>query len=152
LSNQFILWLIIIIPWLTLIVMGKENAKRYLPVGLFAAFTSSIIIETGITLQWWAVLETAYPLKSIAYLFGLLPVMTMWIFRYTFGNFLLYIGVDAISNITFTFLYLGIFLSNRGIFQYVAVSPFQTFLMTTVHGFALYGYQIWQEGIFVRSR
>lgn len=150
-SNQAILWSMLILPWFTLFFMKREDIKRYMPVALFAAITSILIVEVGDTLKWWAVKETAYPLHNISYLYGLNPVLTMWLLRFTYGRFWLYMVIDAVLNLGFAYLVLNYFLSSRGIFLYIGITPFQTFLITTAHGILLYGYQIWQEAIFARS-
>lgn len=149
-NNQVILWSMLILPWLTLFFMKKEDIKRYMPAALFAAITSIAIIEAGETLKWWAIKETVYPLHNISYVYGMIPVLTMWLFRFTYGRFWLYMAIDSILNLGFTYLVLGYYLSNRGIFEYIGITPFQTFLIVTAHGILLYAYQIWQVGVFVR--
>lgn len=150
-SNQILSWVIIILPWLTLFFMKKESIKRYMPIALLSIIYSMIAVQVGDSLKWWVVKEMPYPLRSLPNIFGLNPVMTMWIFYFTYGRFWLYMTTEIVANLVFSYLYLGYFLSIRNIFQFTGGSPFRVVLMTTTAGILLYCYQKWQEGIFVRS-
>ncbi|MBP2636792.1 MAG: hypothetical protein H6Q72_2699 [Firmicutes bacterium] len=151
-SNQVVLWSMIIVPWLTLFFMKKEEIKRFMPVALFSVITSIVIVEVGQTLGWWIVRETAYPLKTVSYLFGLNPVMTIWLFHFLYGRFWRYVAIDLILNFGFVFLFLVHFIASRGITQRLDITPLQNVLLSTLHGVLLYGYQMWQEGVLVRSK
>lgn len=146
-SNQLILWSMLILPWLTLIFMKKDEIKRYMPVALFTAATSAIIIESGATLGLWAYRETAYPIKMISYNYGIIPVITMWIFKFTFKRFWVYLAVNAVFDIGFAYLMLP-WLVSRGIFDFV--NSRIVLFITIPHSILLYVYQKWQEGELIR--
>lgn len=150
-NNQIILWCIFILPWFTLFFMKKEDIKRYMPVGLFAIFTSAIILEIGHTLRWWVYNETAYPLRNISYLYGAIPVATMWLFKFTYGKFWLYVGADFLLNLIYTLLFEYYFLGRRGIIEFERVSPMLDVFATSALGIIIYGFHMWQEGIFVKK-
>lgn len=150
-SNQVLSWSILLLPWLTLIFMKKENIKRFMPTVLLSIIYSVLAVQVGDTLKWWVVKEPVYPLHSLPNVFGLNPVMTIWIFQFTYGRFWLYTATEVVVNLVFPYLYLGYFLSIRNIFQFTGGSPFYVFLMTTAAGILLYCYQMWQEGIFAQS-
>jgi hypothetical protein len=46
-SNQVLLWSMLILPWLTLFFMSTENIKKWTPVALFSALTSVLAVELG---------------------------------------------------------------------------------------------------------
>lgn len=150
-SNQAILLAVFIFSWLTLLFMKKEDIKRFMPVGLFATVTSAIILEAGITFGWWVYPVKLYPLQNVPYLYGPIPVATIWLFKYTYGRFWLYIGADFLLNLFYTLVFEDYFLGNRGAIQFQNVSPMLDVFMTSALGVIIYAYQIWQEGIFVRS-
>jgi hypothetical protein len=150
-SNQLLLWSVFVVPWLTLFLMRKEDIRRFLPVALFSALSSIIIVEIGITLNWWAANETAYPLRTLSYLLGLNPIITMWMMRFLYRKFFLYIAIDAAFNLGFAFVFLGYLLQRRGIYIYTGTGPFFTFFLTTAHGILLYVYHMWQQAIFAHS-
>jgi hypothetical protein len=115
--------------------MKKEDIKRFMPVGLFATVTSAMILEMGITLGWWAYPVKLFPLQNVPYLYGPIPVATMWLLKFTYGRFWLE----------------DYFLGSRGVIQFLSVSPMLDVFMTSALGIVIYGYQVWQESIFVRS-
>lgn len=150
-SNQTILAAVFILSWLTLLFMKKEDIKRFMPVGLFATVTSAMILEAGITFGWWVYPVKLYPFQNVPYLYGPIPVSTMWILKFTYGRFWLYVGVDFLLNLFYTLVFESYFLGNRGVIQFQNVSPMLDVFMTSALGVIIYAYQIWQEGIFVRS-
>lgn len=148
-SNEVILWGTLIIPWLSLFFMPKEDAKRYMAVGFLATILSIVVTEIGIRHAWWAIRETIYPLAVIpTYTYGFFPVMPMWLFKYLYGRFGLYLAVDTVLNIVFAFVVLPWFAS-RGIVDFDG--GLQVFIFESLIAIIMYSYQIWQEGIFVRS-
>ncbi len=150
-SNQVILWSMFILPWFSLFFMKRVDIKRYMPVALFATTTSILIAEIGDTLKWWSFMETAYPLHNMSYIYGLNPVSLLWIMKFTYRKFGVFIIADAILNLGFAYLLLGYFLHSRGIFSYLTLTPFHVLLITTVHGIISYGYQLWQESVLAWS-
>jgi hypothetical protein len=150
-SNQMILWSIFIVPWLTLFLMKKEDVKRYMPVGLFAIFTSALILEAGVSLEWWKYNETAFPLQNISYLYGAIPVATMWIIKFTYGRFWLFVVADFLLNLFYTFVFENYLLGNRNIIQFIKINPMEDVIMTSMLGILIYGFHMWQEDIFIRK-
>lgn len=147
-SNTVILWGMLLIPISTLFFMNKEDIKRYTPVALFTAVTGAIISETGVTLGWWAPSKTVFFLNQIPiFTYTAIPIFTMWIFKFTYGNFWLYVATNALADIGFAYLILP-WLDTRGISQFLAATSLTVYLINFVHQFLLYGYQMWQEKIF----
>jgi hypothetical protein len=64
-SNQVILWSMLIVPLMTLIFMPREDIKRYMPAGLLVTLTSILAYDIGISYGCWALRETTYPLAVI---------------------------------------------------------------------------------------
>ncbi len=150
-NNQVILAAIVILSWLSLLFMRKEDIKRFMPVGLFATVTSAMILETGITLGWWAYPVKLFPFQNVPYLYGPIPVATLWLLKFTYGRFWLYVGIDLLLNLFYTLAFEDYFLGSRGVIQFLSVSPMLDVFMTSALGIVIYGYQVWQESIFVRS-
>lgn len=145
-SNQVILYSLLILPWLTLFFMKKKDIKRFMPVALLNSVLSMLIVQSGETLKWWAVKETIFPLRSLPHLIGLNPVSVMWIFKFTFGRFWLFMAVELVLNLLFAYFFYDFFLRIRGIVEFV--NPLLVFITTTIHGILLYLYFRWQESIY----
>jgi hypothetical protein len=134
----------LILPWLTLFFMQKEDIKRFMPLALFTMLTASILVEAGITLKLWTIRETAYPLNhSISYVYGMDPVVAMWIFKFTYGRFGLFAAVDTAFNLGFSYIFTP-WLASRGIKE-LLTTRFTVFLLATGLAILLYIFQMWQE-------
>lgn len=150
-SNQIILWSTFIVPWLTLLLMKKEDTKRYMPAALLGIVTSTIVIDVGVRLGFWVVQETGFPFyEMFPFLYGLYPVVTMWVFKFTNGNFLIYMVTNAIIDLGLSFIFLGYFLAVRGIVYFIGITKFQEWLLAIGRAIVLYIYQKWQEGESIR--
>lgn len=151
-SNQVLLWSMLILPWLTLFFMPKDSIKRWTPAALFSAVTSVIAVQMGENLGWFIYEESTYPLGTGYYIiFGLNMVTTMWLFYFVYGRFWLYMAIDVLLNIGFIFVFHVYFLGSRGLFHEVGITPLINASITTFDGALVYAYQMWQEGIFART-
>lgn len=148
-SNQVLLWGTLIVPWLSLFFMPKDDIKRYMSAGLLGGFMSILVSEAGVANGWWYFRETTYPLAMMSsYTYGLFPIIPMWLFKYTYGRFGVYLAVDTVLNIGFAFFILP-WLGSRGIIDFDA--GLIVLFFESVIASIMYIFQIWQEGIFVRS-
>ena len=148
-SNQVLLWGLFLIPWLTLIFMPREDVKRYMPAGLLATVLCIITTEIGIANGWWYIRETTYPLALMpTYTYGLFPVVTMWTLKYCYRRFQYFLVSELFLNTLFATIYVP-WIARRGIKDFDA--SLILFFFAWAMGLILYGYQMWQEGIFARS-
>lgn len=151
-SNQALLWSMLILPWLTLFFMPKENIKRWMPVALFSALASVLAVEVGESLGWFAYGEAAFPLRTPSYIiFGLNIITTIWLFNFLYGRFGRYIAIDTVLNFIFIYGFHVYFLGSRGLFHEVGLTPLLNTLIVIFVGFLAYGYQMWQAEIFAPS-
>ncbi|MEA4926973.1 MAG: hypothetical protein VB084_16930 [Syntrophomonadaceae bacterium] len=143
-SAQTIAWSVIVLPWLTLFLMKKEDVKRFLPVALFTVVSSAIIYESGITFNMWSTRETAYPLSQmLPSIYGAFPVLTMWVFKFTYDRFWSYLATNAVLDIVWAYVIFPWFVAS-GILVFLK-SNIYAFILTICHAILVYGYQIWQE-------
>lgn len=149
-SNQVILWSTIILPWLTLLSLKQEDIKRYTSVALFGTLGSTIVGEFAITLNWWSIKESIFPFYHILpFTYSAFLVGIIWIFKLTYGRFWLFLLINALFDWVLCFP-LPIFFAQRGIGELINDNGFYLFVISIVHGVLLYGYQMWQEGIFIQ--
>ena len=151
-SNQVIQWSMLIVPWLTLFLMKKEDIKRYMPVALFATVLSTIIHDVGTTLGFWSTRESTFPFyQMFPYFFGTMPVLTIWVFKFTYGHFGMYFVTNTILDIGFNSFLLSYFLPSNGLFDF-NLSLFTALPITLIHAVVIYGYQMWQDGILIDTK
>ncbi|WP_333595140.1 hypothetical protein [Anaerospora hongkongensis] len=147
-SNQAVLWSMLVLPWLTLAFMKTQEIKRWMPAALFVIVTSTIIVDAGVTLRIWETHENTYPLNEmISYVYGALPVGSMWILKYTYRRFWLYTAFQLAGSFILILL-VQPWLHNRDIFVYVdptIIGGLEPFTITVVHLLLVYFYQRWQD-------
>lgn len=148
-NNQAILWSMLILPWLTLFFMRKEDFKRFFTVALLAAISALVIADIGTTLHAWAGKENIFPLGSTSPItLGLFLIVTLWLFKFTYGRLWLFIPAELVLNLGFAFI-LEPWLIARGIHENILANNFNHFLNSTAQGILLYIYQMWQEDALV---
>ncbi|MEN6324745.1 MAG: hypothetical protein ABFD18_00840 [Syntrophomonas sp.] len=142
-SNQMIMWGSLIVPWLTLAFMNKEDIKRFMPAGLFATFLTIIFCDVGVRNGWWQFRATPYPFALLSpYVYGLFPIIPMWILKFTYERFWLFMGTESVVNVIFSFVLLPWF-GSRGILEFNA--GLIVFVVATLFALLMYGFQMWQE-------
>lgn len=150
-SNSFIMWSLTLVPWLTLFIMKKEEVKRWLSVAMFSVVLATIINDIGIGLGIWSIRESTYPFSQVLpFFYGIMPVLTVWVFKLAYRRFWLYMITNTILDVVFNFFILGYFLPSRGILDF-NISPFLSLPITLLHAVVIYGYQIWQDDVLINS-
>ena len=147
-SNQTLLWSSVVLAWASTIFLKKEEMRRYMSVALFCMIVFTFIIEAGISLHWWAVKEPSFPLINIPiFVYGAYLVGTIWIFKYTYSRFWIFITTNIVLDFILIFFIVDWFVQ-RGVWIFY-ISYFQVLLITTSLAALIYGYQMWQEGAAV---
>lgn len=146
------MWSMFFIPWLSLFFMKKKEVKRWLPVTLFAVVLTTIIHDIGTTLGFWATRESTFPFyQMLPYYYGFMPVLTIWVFKFTYRRFGMYFITNLILDIGFNFFLLNYFLPSRGIMDF-NISPVLSLPITLTHAIVIYGYQLWQDSMLLDTK
>ncbi|HWR06149.1 hypothetical protein [Sporomusa sp.] len=144
-SNQTLLWSSVVLAWASTLFLKKEEMRRYMPVALFCSLAFAFIFEMGISLQWWAVKESSFPLINIPiFIYGPYLIATIWIFKYTYRRFWLYLVTNIVLDYILIFFLIDWFIQ-RAVWD-AYISYFQILVVTTLLAVLIYGYQMWQEG------
>jgi hypothetical protein len=152
--TKAILWSMLILPWLSLLLMKRDGLKRYTPVAVFTALLVTITYEIAYVYEWWVIDTSIVPWGNITNLpnaYGLFFVGTLWIFYLTYRHFGLYLLVNTAFNWVFAFPAMA-FFDAVGIKHYVNMTPWVLWAIGVVQSLVIYGYQKWQEDIFVKPK
>jgi hypothetical protein len=147
-SNTFISWSMAIFPWLTLLLLPKEDVKRYMPVTSFSTLFIALGWSLGNQLELWSIREPTFPFPVLPLYFYGMPPFTLWAFKLAYGRFKLYAFLNFVFDIIFIYL-IAPWLGNRGIIYYNTTAL--NFFFPYAISFILYGYQLWQEDVLVPS-
>lgn len=149
-SNQLILWGSVIAPWFTLLFLPKEEVKRYMPVALFGALITTIVGEVALALDWWTIKDAVFPFYHMPpFTYGGFLVGIIWLFRLTYGRFLLFMLANALFDYVLVYHITGGLMVRRGIIELVNITPLRLLIMNIANAALLYGYQMWQEEVLV---
>ncbi|WP_156142330.1 hypothetical protein [Rossellomorea aquimaris] len=148
-SVKMILWLILIIPWITLFFLKKREIKRFMPVGILASFIMVLYNLVAYNHQHWKINVSIIPSLNPAFVSGVLGaflVVTIWIFTYSFGHFWKYLLVNIVADFMFAVFPFHYLLQEKlQIYQLVTISPWERWGLFVAISVVIYGYQVWQE-------
>lgn len=145
-NSKFLILLLTILPWLTAPFIGKSSFKRYLPGTIFMCLyvtAEGIVAERR---KWWWFPFAIRPnvLGEMPLILGPFFVGSLWILKYTFGNFKLYMKVNMVMDTIFTFFMIDRF-KKIGYVTLVRFSKFQLSLLFLVKSILMYGFQVLYE-------
>ncbi|MDQ0230178.1 hypothetical protein [Metabacillus malikii] len=144
--------LMTVLPWLTLPFLKRNTIKRFLPASIcmfFYLFGESLLAERK---KWWRFHYNIKPnaLGAIPLLIGPFFVGSLWIMKYTYGNFIRYFITNAIIDSIFTYLLLDWF-KKIGYMSLVKLSKLNMSVTFLIEATLLYGFQLLYEKINKRQ-
>lgn len=149
--NKVILWTILIAPWFTLFFLNKEDIKRFAPPAILASYLMIIYNVIAKNENHWVINENIIPWLKPLYvsgIFGGFPVLTLWIFYFTYGRFWRYLITNIILDFLFAiFPFHYLFHNILGIYTLVNITPWERFFLFVTFAIILYGFYKWQEAI-----
>lgn len=106
---------IILIPWLSLFLIGKRSIKRYLVASFIVAIFEVINHLYGHKRNWWKFYDKqkSFVRDELPFDIGPYIPMSLWILKYSYGNFKKYALMNAIANGIFAFIGMPIFKNGR---------------------------------------
>ena len=133
---------IIIIPWLSLLLFGKRNMKRYSLSGVFIVIFEIINHLYGHKRNWWKFYDKRKSFIKDELPFSVGPYMplSLWILKISYGNFKKFVILNVISDGLFAFLFMDI-LKKFKIISLNRLNHIQFFIYLHYKAYLLYGVQ-----------
>ncbi|MDE5416128.1 hypothetical protein [Alkalihalobacterium chitinilyticum] len=140
--------LIILIPWLSLLFIGKRNVKRYSLAGMFVIVFEILNHLYGRKRNWWKFYDKPKWFMRDELPFNVGPYMplTMWILKYSYGNFKKFILLNVLADGIFAFIVMD-FLKKMKIVRLHRLNPFQFFIYIHYKAYLIYAVQYLYEKI-----
>ncbi|MCA1041546.1 hypothetical protein LCM00_18675 [Bacillus infantis] len=134
--------LLLVLPWLTVVKLGKKTFLRFLPTIIFSDLIIALISELSKKLKWWKVRKPLIPnlATDISFVFGAFSIINFWIFKLTFGRFWLYLLSNIFADYLFAYPLTTIAAKLR-IYKMVRMSRKQLFLLSVAVSVLNYLYQ-----------
>ncbi|NRD76793.1 hypothetical protein HPT25_04715 [Bacillus sp. BRMEA1] len=143
----------LIIPWLTAPLIGKNTFIRFLPVATFIGYIFGFISEIADNRKWWKVKNALFPKYhlDISYLFGLYFIVTIWVFKLTFGNFYKYLTTNIVIDLVFSYPIVK-FFTKVGVFEFKKMQPKDFCIISILMSIFIYFYQTVVERVIVKEK
>ncbi|WP_066309081.1 hypothetical protein [Bacillus sp. FJAT-29814] len=136
----------IIIPWLSLVFIGRRNFKRYSFAGMFIVVFEIINHLYGHKRNWWKFYDKKknFMRDELPFSIGPYAPLSMWLLRFSYGNFKRYALLNAIADGAFAFFIIDV-LKKMKIIRLRRLNHPQFFLYLHYKAYLLYGIQYLYE-------
>jgi hypothetical protein len=132
-----------LLPWFTVFLIPKNEFKKYTPVAIFASLLVLTESVLATPFNWWKVKGGSLnkAINDFTFIFGPFFVGTIWIFRFTFGKFRLYLLTNIIMD-WFLAYPVNWFSQKLNLYKLVNFKPKHTFFTSICFAIAIYVYQL----------
>jgi hypothetical protein len=139
---------IIVIPWLSLLFIGKRSFKRYSFSGVVIIIFEIINHLYGHKRNWWKFYDKRKSFIKDELPFSVGPYMpfSMWLLKFSYGNFKKFVLLNVISDGLFAFVFIDI-LKKLKIISLNGLTHLQFFFYLHYKAYLLYGVQYLFERI-----
>jgi hypothetical protein len=146
--SKLLLLLLLILPWFSLPLLGKEAIKRFLPAGVFMSLVVRVVHFIAKKRKWWWWYEQLHPKLSggFSFIWGPYLIGSLWILKFTYGKFLRFIIVNLVVDSMFTYVLVD-WLQKLGIASLVRLKKTQLSFIFFVEALLLYGFQFIKEKV-----
>jgi hypothetical protein len=134
--------LIILIPWLSLLFLGKRDVKRYSFSGVFIVIFEIINHLYGHKRNWWKFYDKGKSFLRDELPFSVGPYMpiSMWLLKLSDGNFKKFVLQNVIVDGIFAFIFMDV-LKKLKIISLGRLTRVQFFFYLNYKAYLLYGVQ-----------
>ncbi|WP_413306006.1 hypothetical protein AA0X95_04880 [Bacillus sp. 1P10SD] len=151
-KNQKLLLLsLLVLPWLTVPLLGSKAFKRFLPTAIFMCTFTKALDFYGEKKNWWKFYNGIGPFESMNFMnFGPYLVTSLWILKVTFGKFPLYIISNTLLHMSFIFGGLKVVEDNK-IFSLENLTKVKYLAINFLRALVLYAFQYITEPNHIRK-
>lgn len=92
-KEKWKMYLLLIIPWLSIFKLGRNTFFRFMPTIVFSDLVIALISELSREYKWWKVKHPLFPklATDVSFVFGPFSVINFWVFKLTYKKFWLYL-------------------------------------------------------------
>ena len=130
-KGKWEMYLLLVLPWLTIRKLGKITFLRFLPTIIFSDLVIALISELSQNLKWWKVRTPIFPklATDISFVFGPFTILNFWIFKLTYKRFWVYLISNVFADYLFAYP-LTTIAQKLGIYKMVRMSRKQLFFLS----------------------
>lgn len=133
---------IILIPWLSMLFIGKRSIKRYYVSSVIIGIFEIINHLYGQKGNWWKFYDKpkAFIRDELPFDIGPYMPISMWILKFSYGNFKKFVLLNVFANGLFAFFFIPL-LEKFKIVRLNRLNYFQFFIYIHYKAYILYGVQ-----------
>jgi len=136
------LLLLLILPWLTIPLLGKDAFKKYAPAAVFMCTFTKAIDLFGENNKWWKFYKGIHPFDSMNFFnFGPYFITSLWMLKMAYGKIPLYFISNTLLHICFTYFGGIKFVSRYKIFSLDRLTKMQYLCVDFIRALCLYAFQ-----------
>lgn len=144
---RILLGAMLVLPFMSLPLIGKKSFKRYMPAGIFIVTVMGVMNFFAAKRRWWLIYEKIHPVvPAIIPFLGSFFIGSIWIMKWTYGKFLRFTLVNFIVDCLFIYVFVK-FLSRSGIASIVSLKAKHVSLIFFIQSLLLYGFQYVTEKV-----
>jgi hypothetical protein len=130
-------------PWLTAYFIPKNVFKKYTPVATFASLLVIIESMLSVPFKWWTVKGglLSKVINDLSFILGPFFVGTIWIFRFTFGKFWMYLLTNTLMDLFLAYP-VNWLLQKLKVYKLVNFKPKHIFFTAICYALVIYGFQL----------
>ena len=143
---KLILFFMLIFPWLTVPLLGKDTFKRYFLAGIFISLIVRMESMVAKKRKWWWFTEKIHPKLAGEFplIWGPFLIGSMWILKFTYGKFFIYILTNLVVDTFFTYPFVKI-MKSQGVGSLIRLKEYQLSILFFFKSLILYGFQFLRE-------
>lgn len=132
-----------LIPWLTVFFIPKSEFKKYTPVSTLATLLVVILSMFSVPFRWWTVKGGLLNkvINDMSFILGPFFIGTIWIFRFTFGKFWLYILVNTLMDLFLAYP-INWLMQKLRVYKLVNFKSKHIFYTSISFALVIYGFQL----------
>ncbi|WP_286228444.1 hypothetical protein [Neobacillus mesonae] len=132
----------VLISLSTVPLMGLQNIKRFLPVSILIGVIEVMNALIGNKRKWWVFYNkpNSYLFNEFPFNIGVFLVISLWLMKWSYGNFIKFILFNAIGNAFFAYPFAK-FARKIKYFTLVRMNHLQFFFYFFSKVFFFYGFQ-----------
>ncbi|MGP4108450.1 hypothetical protein [Virgibacillus sp. L01] len=154
-TQRIINIIMVLLPWVSLPLLGVQNFKRYFPASLLVLLMGAIDVQIGKKRRWWSFYNKprSYFFNEFPFHIGPFMVSSMWILKWGYGNVARFVLLNVLVNAIFAGP-LTTLCKNVKLFRTVWLTRIQFFFYFFYKAFFLYLFQylIETKNSYVKNR
>lgn len=140
-NRKLLLNMMLIIPWVTIPLLGRRALKRFLPNAIFITIINKLLNVYGVKRKWWRHYKGIGAVDSTDFvILGPFFASSLWMLKKTYGNFLHYFIFNKLLHIIYILGGVKV-LKREKVFSLKKLTKLHYLLILFLRGLLLYLFQ-----------